>query len=224
MGTVTGANTFNFTPGYVGGEATDLGSTNQLAFYDHSGSDSFTHLDLILGFVNPPATPPDITGVTAYTNVGNVNGSRNISAGAGTSHTGLNITPSGPTQLNSGKVNAVLLSAMPGISNSEQTSNYDAAETKDGITQTGGYALYAYNLAFICRQLRQSRAARHHLWLRDSEGDDRFGLGLRRHCLRQRLHKRLDAERLCQQEWSQLARCQSQTRLFCSATVSFLLL
>lgn len=144
VGAVTGTNQFSFTPGYISGEATDLGSTSQIAFYDH-GSDSFTDLDLILGFVNPPASPPNITAVTVYTSVGNVDSHSNISTGSGTAHTGLNIAPSGPTQLNSGKVNAVL-TGMPGISNSEQTSNYDAAETHAGITQTGGYALYAYNL------------------------------------------------------------------------------
>jgi hypothetical protein len=48
--------------------------------------------------------------------------------------------------LNSGKVNAVLPS-LPGISDSVSTSNYDLAETQDGITQTGGYALYVYNLS-----------------------------------------------------------------------------
>jgi hypothetical protein len=144
VGDVTGTNDFNFSPGYAGGEFTASGN-GQLAFYDHSGSDSLTSLDLIVAFVNPPATPPNIIGVEVYTNVGNVDGSDNISAGAGTSHV-VNLSPSGPTQLNSGKV-ADVLPGMPGISNSESTSNFDVAETKDGITQTGGYALYVYNLS-----------------------------------------------------------------------------
>jgi hypothetical protein len=145
VGAVTGTNQFNFSPNYVGGEFTNLGSANQLAFYDHSGGDSFSTLDLILGFVNPPVAPPTITGVRAYTNVGNVDGGNNISAGPGTPYA-VNIGPTGPTQLNSGKANAVL-TGMPGLSPSESTSNYDVAEAQDGITQTGGYALYVYNLS-----------------------------------------------------------------------------
>ncbi len=146
VGSVTGTNAFNFTPGYVGGELTNIGSSNQLAFYNHSNGGAFTQLDLILAFVNPPVTAPSITAVETYTNVGNVNGSGNISASSGASHT-VSIAPSGPTQLNSGKVNSTSLgSSAPGISNSEQTSNYNSAETKDGITQTGGYSLYVYNL------------------------------------------------------------------------------
>jgi hypothetical protein len=147
VGKATSSNTYNFTPGYVSSELTDVGSSTHFAFYDHSNGDSFTQLDLILAFVNPPVTAPSITGVKAYSNVGNVDGSNNVTASGGTASS-VNITPSGPTQLNSGKVNGTALNAtMPGINDSEQTSNYDTAETKDGITQTGGYALYVYNLS-----------------------------------------------------------------------------
>ncbi len=145
VGAVTGTNQFNFSPNWVNGEFTNLGSTSQLALYNHSAGDIFSNLDLIVGFVNPPSVAPYIIGVQAYKDVGNVDSNNNISTGPGTSYS-VDLMPGGPTQLNSGKASAVL-PQFPGLSPSEQTSNFDAAEAKAGITQTNGYALYVYDLS-----------------------------------------------------------------------------
>jgi hypothetical protein len=147
VGAATGANTFNFSPTFFNGELTNLGSPNQLALYDHSATDSLKQLDLILAFVNAPASI-SITGVKAYSNVGNVNGSNNISAGSGT-FTATSIAATNSAVYTNGSSQDAYTAIGTGAKGlgtpSENFSNFSGAEASIGITATS-YYLYEYNL------------------------------------------------------------------------------
>jgi hypothetical protein len=147
VGAATGTNTFNFSPTFFNNELTNLGSPNQLALYDHSATDSLRQLDLILAFVNAPASIT-ITGVRAYNNVGNVNGSNNISAGSST-FTATSIAATNSATYTSGSSQDAYTALGTGAAGmgtpSEHFGNFSGAEASVGITATRFY-LYEYNL------------------------------------------------------------------------------
>jgi len=147
VGASTGANAFNFSPTFFNSELTNLGSPNQLALYDHSSSDSLKQLDLILAFVNAPASI-SITGVKAYGNVGNVDGSNNISAGSST-FTATSIGAFASATFTNGSSQDAYTAIGTGATGhgapSENWSNFSGVEASIGVTATKFY-LYEYNL------------------------------------------------------------------------------
>jgi hypothetical protein len=163
VGAVTGTKTFNFSPTYFSGELTNLSSptANQLALYTHTNGDTgLLQWDLILAFVNgsnssgPVTSPaaPTITSVTGYSNVGNVDGSNNITLSSTHTATATAITPSSSatmTVLNSNGMNqdAYTVLGQPNGqgSPSENWSNYTGVESHIGITATS-FTLYEYSL------------------------------------------------------------------------------
>ena len=148
VGAVTGANTFNFSPTFCcGNEATKISPTTA-AMYDHSATDSFKQLDLILAIPNAPATIT-LTSIAAYTNVGNVPGNNTISAGSPNSTTATSISAFNTAVYTNGSSQDAYTALGTGAAGqgtpSENFTNFAAADAAAGITATAFY-LYEYNL------------------------------------------------------------------------------
>lgn len=149
VGAVTGTNSFNFSPTFFNNEGTNLGtSPNQVAFYDHSATDTFKQLDLIVVVPNAAASLT-ITGVNSYVNVGNVNGSNNISGVTPSSTKLTSISPFASATYSNGSSQDAYTAIGTGAKGqgtpSENFSNFSGAEASIGINATSFYE-YEYNL------------------------------------------------------------------------------
>ncbi len=164
VGKVNSGTSFNFSPNFINNELTNVGQTSSLAFYTHTNGDTgLAAWDLILAFVNgtnisgtvtAPAAPT-ITSVAAYSNVGNVNGSGNITLTSAHTPTPTSISMSATATMTASNSNGKNQDAYTvlGLPNgqgspSENWTNYSGADAAAGVgIIASSFTLYEYNLS-----------------------------------------------------------------------------
>jgi hypothetical protein len=134
-------------------EVNKLGSGNEAGLYIQGGSPNKTNFNpfyLILGFVNTASpSAPTITNVSVYNNAGTPNGTGIINAGTPSSTTSTSISASSISSPWTGTPNDVysfLGSTFAGGNNSENFTNWVAAEAALGITATK-FTIGVYDLS-----------------------------------------------------------------------------